>query len=53
MAGTSPAMTIDIVCDDKTKTAGDCTGRCELLIDRDQTAALIHCCSFCFGAAPT
>ena len=25
----------------------------KLFIDVDQTAAVIHCCSFCFGAAPT
>src|SRR6266436_9110798 len=30
--------------------------RCRIIIVRersDQTAAVIHCCSFCFGAAPT
>src|SRR3954463_4520522 len=35
-------------------TAGDIlTGRCKTSDGADQTAAVIHCCSFCFGAAPT
>jgi hypothetical protein len=35
------------------KTAGVSTGRSRILAKRNQTAAVIHCCSFCFGAAPT
>src|SRR3569833_3083811 len=38
----------------QTKTAGDDPAVGNLATSRgNQTAPLIHCCSFCFGAAPT
>jgi len=38
----------------KIKTAGEIiAGRPTNSMKPDQTAAVIHCCSFCFGAAPT
>src|SRR5262249_30930550 len=37
----------------KNNTAGETPPAVHLECDADQTAAVIHCCSFCFGAAPT
>jgi hypothetical protein len=39
---------------DENKTAGEAPAVSNpLLRGADHTAAVIHCCSFCFGAAPT